>query len=178
MKREGRQHGTVRITKTTTTASSSDAACTKAHRKPTGHSKPAGKCKRARCVRCHSSPASKSRHKAKGTYKLKCSDVALNHRLVSWRVVDDRDEISAKCSGASASASGMLDALLMGSCSGERYDDDDDYDDHGESMDIDEENIDIDDEDEEEEEEDMEFCEVGFVWEYEDEEGWCVVDEM
>ncbi|KAE8809195.1 hypothetical protein D1007_14240 [Hordeum vulgare] len=44
-----------------------------------------------RCAGCHQHPlaaaATKARDKAKGTRKLRAADVALNHRLVSWRVV-------------------------------------------------------------------------------------------
>ena len=184
MKREGKQHGMVRSNNSDITGYA------KAPAKPTGHSKHTGKCRKARCGQCHSHPVSKSRDKAKGTYKLKSSDVVLNHRLVTWRVVADRNAHWSKYSGVSAT--GVLDALLTDS-SWSQGDDDDNHeeqeygiyedclDEHTTEEGIEDErstNGPEEEEEEEEEDDDMGFCEVGFVWEYMDEEGWCVVDEM
>jgi hypothetical protein len=73
------------------------------HPKPTNGSRFTGKCKKPRCKSCHYHPVTKSKDKAKGSYKLKSCDVALNHKLVSWRIVgDDLGILNYK--GASASA--------------------------------------------------------------------------
>lgn len=189
MKREGWQRGTVRCAVKTTTGSAAaggggeeevaawgDAKAPSAA-KPTNHSKFTGKCKRARCAACHSHPVSKSRDKAKGTHKLRSCDVALNHRLASWRVaaagVDDGHW--SKYSGFSAS--GILDQLSsQRDC---RDEDDDVVEDESdgalaECSDAKEEE----DEEEGEEDDDEEFCQVGIVWEYIDGEDWCLVHEM
>lgn len=175
MKREGWQHGAARIGKATNALADHG----KAPLKPTNHSKFTGKCRRARCGQCHSHPVSKSRDKAKGTYKLKSCDVALNHRLVSWRVVDDKGAHWSKYSGISAT--GILDNLSEEVSWG----DSSDYHDQ-EIGDIvgcsdakeDEENKSINDDDEEEEDGNMGFSEVGFVCEYIDGDDWCLVDEI
>ncbi|XP_054802179.1 uncharacterized protein LOC129305963 [Prosopis cineraria] len=105
MKREGRQHGMVRSYQIlppslnprpkTRYLNRFDSPPTaglfaKVPSKPTNHSKFTGKCAVPGCNACHILPSSKSRHKAKGTHKLKSSDVGRNARLASWRVVDAR----------------------------------------------------------------------------------------
>ncbi|XP_028778528.1 uncharacterized protein LOC114735048 [Neltuma alba] len=105
MKREGRQHGMVRSyrilplplnprpkTRFINRLESPPTAglFTKVPSKPSNHSKFTGKCSVPRCNACHVTPSSKSRDKAKGTHKLKSSDVLWNARRASWRVVDVR----------------------------------------------------------------------------------------
>lgn len=130
MKREGWQHGAVRASrsKVLRTAAGDDnsdadavvaAAAAAAARKPTNASRSTGKCRRARCAGCHAHPVSKARDKAKGARKLRACDVALNHRLVSWRVVDQGPGYSG------ASASSLLAYLAGGSSWHEEEDDDD-----------------------------------------------------
>ncbi|KAG9446354.1 hypothetical protein H6P81_012482 [Aristolochia fimbriata] len=86
MRREGRQHGTVRSymilhpnlnsrpkSRIVNQIDSPPVAgiFVKAPSKPTNHSKFTGKCGKARCTACHAHPACKSRDKAKGTHKVK-----------------------------------------------------------------------------------------------------------
>lgn len=112
MKREGRHHGNAKahpnkaaryLEKLPTP--SSEIGANPLLLKPSNGSKftGSGKCKKPRCRSCHYHPVNKSKDKAKGSHKLKSCDVALNHRLVSWRVVgDDLGILDYK--GASASA--------------------------------------------------------------------------
>ncbi|XP_031474934.1 uncharacterized protein LOC116247110 [Nymphaea colorata] len=97
MRREGKQHGVVRscmlLSPNANVVNKLDSLPTagifqKVPRKPTNHSKFTGVCRRPRCPGCHACPVNKSREKAKGTYKHKSNDVAVNHRLVAWKVVD------------------------------------------------------------------------------------------
>src|SRR4051812_22013305 len=104
MKREGFQHGAVRVNRNKLLRISGNGngaggeaspeqlaggvAYARAPSKPTNASRDRGKCRRPRCAGCHQHPATKARDKAKGARKLRADDVALNHRLVSWRVVD------------------------------------------------------------------------------------------
>ncbi|CAN6360773.1 unnamed protein product [Urochloa humidicola] len=139
MKREGWQHGTVRINRNKllrVAAAAADgeeeaavgamALGKKAPAKPTNASKATGKCRRPRCAGCHYHPVTKARDKAKGAHKLHACDVALNHRLVSWRVVDGGG--AGRSSGIpdykGTSASSLL-AYLAGSGSSWHEDDDD-----------------------------------------------------
>ncbi|XP_073013834.1 uncharacterized protein [Typha latifolia] len=153
--------------------------------KPTNSSKFTGKCRKARCRSCHYHPVSKSRDKAKGEYKLKSCDVALNHRLVSWRVVDEGSTLSGNCRYDDAD---------------EEEEDDNDHDIEygGQSMEPDsfsnEEIIHVleleseelmkpaeEDEqtmDDSEEDDDMDFYKVGIAWEYTDEDDWLVLQEI
>ena len=137
MKREGRQHGTVRINRNKLLRVAAAAAgCEetaigamelgKAPAKPTNASKATGKCRRPRCAGCHYHPVTKARDKAKGAHKLHACDVALNHRLVSWRVVDGAGAGSLGIPGnyKGTSASSLL-AYLAGSGSSWLEDDDD-----------------------------------------------------
>ncbi|KAM0940794.1 hypothetical protein DsansV1_C18g0154011 [Dioscorea sansibarensis] len=171
MKREGRLHGKVRAHakllqqfnpkfKLEEVANiSGDPPVTGEHTrvisKPTNHSKYTGKCRKARCLECHSHPVTKSRDKAKGAYKLKSCNVLMNHKLVSWRIIAGNGN-ALKHSGISASE--MLRQLLGYEREGEEdvvlHDDDDDG--------IDEDG-------------DWEFCEFGFVLELLDGGDWCVV---
>lgn len=57
--------------------------------KPTNHSKFTCKCGTPRYVDCHTSPACKSRDKAKGTQKPKSCDAAFDHRLIARKGVDE-----------------------------------------------------------------------------------------
>ncbi|RLM69295.1 uncharacterized protein C2845_PM17G08710 [Panicum miliaceum] len=137
MKREGWQRGTIRINRNKllrVAAAASDCEETaigamtlgKAPAKPTNASKTTGKCRRPRCAGCHYHPVTKARDKAKGAHKLHAGDVALNHRLVSWRVVDGGGAggsgIPADYKGTSASS---LLAYLAGSGSSWHEDDND-----------------------------------------------------
>ncbi|KAJ6841475.1 uncharacterized protein M6B38_306310 [Iris pallida] len=198
MKREGWQRGTVRCAaRTTTGPADADAdageeeawssnAKAPSVAKPSNHSKFSGKCKRARCAACHSHPVSKSRDKAKGTHKLRSCDVALNHRLVSWRVapaevVEDGLGHWSKYSGFSAS--GILDQLSSErDCRGDDEDQDvvEEEEEEEESDGMLAECSDAKEEDEEHDDDDEEeFCQVGIVsWEYIDGEDWCLVHEM
>ncbi|KAL6864982.1 hypothetical protein ACP4OV_016133 [Aristida adscensionis] len=148
MKREGWQHGAVRISRNkllriAAAAEAAEAAeadgeeapaagavalgKAPATAKPTNASKITGKCRRPRCAGCHHHPVTKARDKAKGAHKLRACDVALNHRLVSWRVVDGAGAAGAGIpdyKGASASA---VLAYLAGS-GGSWHEDDDDGD--------------------------------------------------
>lgn len=133
MKREGFQHGgAVRVNRNKLLriadgeAAARVGAYARAPSKPTNASRSTGKCKRPRCAGCHDHPVTKARDKAKGAHKLRACDVALNHRLVSWRVVD------GNCAAAGtgipdykgASASAVL-AYLAGGNSWHEEDDDD-----------------------------------------------------
>ncbi|KAG2628497.1 uncharacterized protein LOC120699131 isoform X2 [Panicum virgatum] len=201
MKRQGRQHGTVRINRNKllrVAAAAADCEETaigamelgKVPAKPTNASKTTGKCRRPRCAGCHYHPVTKARDKAKGAHKLHACDVALNHRLVSWRVVDGG---SARSSGIpedykGTSASSLL-AYLAGSGSSWHEDDDDGASletappiDVGDTDAIEESGPDGDDVEEDEDgEEDMGFCMVGITIavEFSDgEEDWIVVQEI
>ncbi|EER90325.1 uncharacterized protein LOC8063832 [Sorghum bicolor] len=140
MKREGRQHGTVRISRSKVLKTTADAdadaesaaavafalAATEkkaAAGKPTNASRSTGKCRRPRCAGCHAHPVTKARDKAKGAHKLRACDVALNHRLVSWRVVDDQGSGVPEYRGKSASS---LLAYLAGGSGNSWHEDDDD----------------------------------------------------
>jgi hypothetical protein len=113
MKREGKHHGnakshpnkTARYIEKLPSASIETHAdqLQLLHPKPTNGSRFTGKCKKPRCKSCHYHPVTKSKDKTKGSYKLKSCDVALNHRLVSWRVVGDDSGI-LDYKGVSASA--------------------------------------------------------------------------
>ncbi|EAY97407.1 uncharacterized protein [Oryza sativa Japonica Group] len=131
MKREGWQHGAVRVNRSkllrieAAAEKAGEAAVVAAPSKPTNASRITGKCRRPRCRGCHDHPADKARDKAKGAHKLRACDVALNHRLVSWRVVDSAGAWAAGTGipdykGASASA---VLAYLAG---GSSYHEDDD----------------------------------------------------
>lgn len=136
MKREGFQHGAVRVNRNKLLRVAGDAAAAelagvayaRAPSKPTNASRDTGRCRRPRCAGCHQHPATKARDKAKGAHKLRASDVALNHRLVSWRVVDGA---GAGTGGVpdykGASASAVL-AYLAGGNSWHAEDDDEEED--------------------------------------------------
>ncbi|XP_077229128.1 histone-lysine N-methyltransferase trithorax-like protein [Tasmannia lanceolata] len=202
MKREGRQHGMVRSnrilppswtkpkSKVINKFDSPPTAglYTKTPSKPTNHSKFTGKCGRTMCPGCHTHPVCKSSYKAKGTHKLKSCDVAVNHRLASWRVVDKG--IGLNYTGKSAT--GMLDHL-----SRYYYDENDNEPDEPEDAveDVDEdlfvegtmvESRGVEEEEEVgpsrvriEEDGDMGFFDVVFVWDFvDDNDDWCLVGEM
>ncbi|ONK77694.1 uncharacterized protein A4U43_C02F9550 [Asparagus officinalis] len=95
MKRQGKQHRTLRIITKATNTAADEVVSGQKHK----HKGKRGK-----------KPASKSRDKAKGAYKLKSGDVVLNHRLESWRVATGEDGRWSK------------------GFNGEGYDDDDDDD--------------------------------------------------
>lgn len=130
MKREGWQHGTVRISRSKVLrlaaagedAEAADQAVVAAAAKPTNASRSTGKCRRPRCAGCHAHPVTKARDKAKGAHKLRACDVALNHRLVSWRVVDQGPGVP-EYRGKSASS---LLAYLAGGSGNSWHEDDDD----------------------------------------------------
>ncbi|OEL35971.1 hypothetical protein BAE44_0003003 [Dichanthelium oligosanthes] len=143
MKREGWQHGgTVRINRNKLLRVAAAAAAADGEEKtavvgaamaqlgkapaakPTNASKATGKCRRPRCAGCHHHPVTKARDKAKGAHKLRASDVALNHRLVSWRVVDGAGGAAGVPDYRGTSASSLL-AYLAGSGSSWHEDDDD-----------------------------------------------------
>ncbi|KAF5199793.1 Histone-lysine n-methyltransferase trithorax-like protein [Thalictrum thalictroides] len=198
MKREGRQHGMVRNYKANFNSKSSvnrfdtpptAGLFTKVSSKPTNHSKFTGKCGKSKCFECHSHPSCKSKDKGKGSYKIRSTDVSTNHRLISWRVVDNKGNRGLNYVGLSSNevledhhgydvnihhihddidgSFGLGDGLVMGSC-------------HlvddliiNVSNDMDHDVAIIDD--------DMGFCNVGFVVEQVDgdgDEGWCLVEEM
>ncbi|KAL5230803.1 hypothetical protein ABZP36_029579 [Zizania latifolia] len=144
MKREGWQHGAVRVnrSKMLRIAAAAGAGAEEEEvgagagavvRAPTNASKSCtggGKCRRPRCAAAgchdHHPVVTKARDKAKGAHKLRACDVALNHRLVSWRVVDSAGGWAAGTGipdykGASASA---VLAYLAGGNSWHEDDDD------------------------------------------------------
>ncbi|KAF8390574.1 hypothetical protein HHK36_025101 [Tetracentron sinense] len=198
MKREGHQHGMVRtywirqspgnprpdirvINKFESPPTA--GLFTKVSSKPTNHSKFTGKCGTPRCRECHTRPACKSKDKAKGTQKLRSSNVATDHRLVTWGVVDKGQGLSY---AAGLSATGFLSHL-----SNDQWDDEveDDVEDRSpafhdgvvavESNWVEEigsgGSVEADDHDDD----GMSFCDVGFVWDQvEGDEGWCLVGEM
>ncbi|OVA20510.1 hypothetical protein BVC80_1065g62 [Macleaya cordata] len=216
MKREGRQHGMVRsymIVPTPLNPRLNSRAVnqfdtrptaglfTKVSTKPTNHSKFTGKCGKSKCTGCHVHPACKSKDKTKGTQKLKSIDVAMNHKLISWRVVDKGQGLNYR--GISATA-------VLGQLSNDHWDDhvddDDDHHDDGHVDDvydddspvladelptvslhvakeegassggIEEEEKDDDDDDDDDH---MSFCDVGFVIDQVDgDEDWCLVGEL
>lgn len=92
--------------------------------KPTKPAKATGKCRRPRCAGCQYHPVTKSRDKSKGAHKLHACDVALNHRLVSWRVVDAGSSSSSIPDYKGTSASSLL-AYLAGSGNSWHEEDDD-----------------------------------------------------
>ncbi|KAM6549668.1 hypothetical protein CsatB_021344 [Cannabis sativa] len=172
---------------------------TRVSTKPTGHSKFTGKCGQPRCNGCHLHPTCKAKDKTKGNMKLKSNDVVSNHRLLTWRVVDGRTGLN-NVSGFSATQ--ILDQL---SDYHEDDDDDEEQEESGYDYDIDYNNgydygpnnanepirIDLENDDEtgveniiknndddDEKEERMSFCDVGFVLEQEEDDGWCLVGEM
>ncbi|KAI3408992.1 uncharacterized protein J3R85_019869 [Psidium guajava] len=122
MKREGRQHGTVRSyrilpapwnprpsSKFVNRFESPPAAglFAKVPSRPTNHSKFTGKCTRPRCTDCHLHPACKSKDKTKGNNKNKSFNAVSSHRLISWRVVDGRPGLNY----SGFSATGLADHL-------------------------------------------------------------------
>ncbi|XVE84090.1 hypothetical protein DITRI_Ditri16bG0141400 [Diplodiscus trichospermus] len=140
MKREGRQHGMVRTYRIRPSpwnprseprfvqqfdSPPTAGLFTKVPAKPTNHSKFTGRCGRPRCQECHMHPACKAKVKAKGTHKLRSSDMATNYRLVTWRVVDGRPGL--KFSGFSATR--ILDYLCNDHEDYYEGNDDHDYDD-------------------------------------------------
>ncbi|CAL5094248.1 unnamed protein product [Urochloa decumbens] len=136
MKREGWQHGTMRINRNKLLRVAAAADCEEAAvgamalgktpAKPTNASKATGKCRRPRCAGCHYHPVTKARDKAKGAHKLHACDVALNHRLVSWRVVDGGGAGSSGIPDYKGTSASSLLAYLAGSGSSWHEDDDDD----------------------------------------------------
>ncbi|VAH86058.1 unnamed protein product [Triticum turgidum subsp. durum] len=153
MKREGFQHGAVRVNRNkllrVAAGTGGDAAAAalelagvayaRAPSKPTNASRDTGRCRRPRCAGCHAHPAAKARDKAKGAHKLRASDVALNHRLVSWRLVDGVGNAPAGTGGVpdykGASASAVL-AYLAGGNSWHAEDEDDDEEDQDDGTDL------------------------------------------
>lgn len=135
MKREGFQHGAVRVNRNKLLRVAGDAAAAelagvayaRAPSKPTNASRDTGRCRRPRCAGCHQHPATKARDKAKGAHKLRASDVALNHRLVSWRVVGGAGAGTGGYNYKGASASAVL-AHLAGGNSWHAEDDDEEED--------------------------------------------------
>ncbi|KAJ3683170.1 hypothetical protein LUZ60_013397 [Juncus effusus] len=111
MKREGRHHGNAKSQRSKTpryieklpAIGGFESRAVVTRPAPSNGSKFTGKCKKARCKSCHYHPVTKSKDKTKGTYKLKSCDVALNHKLVSWRIAGD-DLGMLKYKGVSASA--------------------------------------------------------------------------
>ncbi|PSS30175.1 UPF0711 protein like [Actinidia chinensis var. chinensis] len=205
MKREGRQHGSVRSypilpsplnprpeSRFVNRFDSAPTAglFTRVSSKPTNHSKYTGRCGRVGCVGCHLHPASKSKDKAKGTQKLRSCDVVSNHRLVTWRIVDSKPGF--KVSGFSAT--GILDHLDSddGYMDGDEIYEDSCGLDHHDSVEVEISSgaIEIEDKDGDEIEdkedkdgdeiEDTSFYDVALVWEPSDEgeEDWCLVGEM
>ncbi|KAF5188762.1 histone-lysine N-methyltransferase trithorax-like protein [Thalictrum thalictroides] len=188
MRREGRQHGMVRTcmilpsplnprpnSRVVNELNSLPTAgmYTKVSRKPTNHSKYTSKCGKANCEGqgCHTHPVCKSKAKAKGTQKFNSGDVAKNHRLVSWRVVDKGDGL--KYDGKSAT--GILfnmsnDQYLDDEIEDDANDDnaDDVYDDSPALT-----RIEI-----EEDNGNMDFYDVGLVLEAVEDEDWCIVEEI
>ncbi|CAI9111521.1 OLC1v1011764C1 [Oldenlandia corymbosa var. corymbosa] len=210
MKREGRQHGMVetyrfvqsRVRARNSAQSEPAAPFTRVSQKPTNHSKFTGKCSRPRCAGCHTHPVEKSRYKAKGTQKLKCSDVLTNHKLVKWRVVDSRlapGPPGLKLTGSSATE--ILDHLANDDYYLDEIEDDGDGGDHlgygydadpvydygfdyglegfeGELADDQGEGADVEIDGDDDR---MSFCDVGFIWEDVDgEDGgeWYLVEEI
>ncbi|KAH0450398.1 hypothetical protein IEQ34_021090 [Dendrobium chrysotoxum] len=190
MKREGRQHGVLMVRSPSLHLTDCSATFdtgrfyAKAPSKPGSHSKQTGKCRRPRCTECHSLPASKSKDKAKGAHKLRSCNVKLNHKLVSWRVVNGGQWPKF----ASASASDLL-SQLSGCYWNEE--DDDHEDEVQESGDQFHECVDFDgggcsdgkeDEEDMKEDEDMDddmgFCQVGFIMEYLERDDWYMVYEI
>ncbi|RCV18347.1 hypothetical protein SEVIR_3G303200v4 [Setaria viridis] len=135
MKREGWQQGTVRINRSKLLRVAAAANCEetavgamahgKAPVKPTNASKTTGKCRRPRSASCHYHPVSKARDKTKGAHKLHACDVALNHRLVSWRVVDGGSAGSSGIPDYKGTSASSLLAYLAGSGSSWHEDDED-----------------------------------------------------
>uniref|UniRef100_A0A0D9WER1 Uncharacterized protein n=1 Tax=Leersia perrieri TaxID=77586 RepID=A0A0D9WER1_9ORYZ len=135
MKREGWQHGAVRVNRSKllriAAAADAEAAAAKAKAPAAGAlvrapSKPTNASRGGKCRR--GAAAAEKAERAKGAHKLRACDVALNHRLVSWRVVDSAGAWAAGTGipdykGASASA---VLAYLAGGNSWHEEDDDDD----------------------------------------------------
>ncbi|CAL4892864.1 unnamed protein product [Urochloa decumbens] len=199
MKREGWQHGTIRINRNKLLRVAAAADCEEAAvgamalgktpAKPTNASKATGKCRRPRCAGCHYHPVTKARDKAKGAHKLHACDVALNHRLVSWRVVDGGGAGSSGIPDYKGTSASSLLAYLAGS--GSSWHEDDDDDDGGSretappvhvgDTDAIEEQGQDGDVKEDGDEENMGFCMVGITiaLEFSDgEEDWIVVEEI
>ncbi|KAL5717842.1 hypothetical protein ACHQM5_010804 [Ranunculus cassubicifolius] len=102
MKREGRQHGMIRThmilpnnkhyTQFQSPHHSNEGILGRVAAKPTNHSKSTWKVGKSR-----------GKDKGKGGQKVKAFDVGMNHRLVSWRVVDDKGYHGMNYVGVSAS---------------------------------------------------------------------------
>ncbi|PIA30420.1 hypothetical protein AQUCO_05600104v1 [Aquilegia coerulea] len=180
MRREGRQHGMVRTcmilpsplnsrlnSRVVNEFSSQPTAgmYTKVSRKPTNHSKYTGKCGKAKCEECHTHPVCKSKAKAKGTQKINSSDVAKNHQLVTWRVVDKGDNLKYTGKSATGILFNMSNDQYMDDDEVE-YDADDVYNGSSALTRIKEDNG------------NMDFYEVGFVLEAVEDEDWCIVEEF
>ncbi|KAK4751356.1 hypothetical protein SAY87_004838 [Trapa incisa] len=118
MRREGRQHGTVRTYRVLPApynlregsrlvnrleSPPSFGLFARVPSKPTNHSKFTGKCGKGKCTECHLGPVHKSKDKAKGSQRLKSTD-----RLVTWRVIDGGP--GGSCSSG-LSATVLLDHL-------------------------------------------------------------------
>ncbi|KAL5581284.1 hypothetical protein UlMin_013726 [Ulmus minor] len=167
---------------------------TRVSSKPTNHSKFTGKCSQPRCTGCHFHPSCKAKDKTKGTQKLKSSDVVSNYRLLTWRVVDGRPGLNY--SGISATK--ILDQLSRSHLDDEEeYEDDEEIEigDDGQNgaanvdpivdFQSNQSRVEInnsgdDDEKGNGDEVEMSFCNVGFVLEQveEEDDGWCLVEEM
>ncbi|KAK9272323.1 hypothetical protein L1049_002694 [Liquidambar formosana] len=219
MKREGRQHGMVRTYRILPSplnprsesrfvnkfnSPPTAGLFTKVQSKPTNHSKFTGKCGRVRCTDCHVHPACK----AKGTQKLRSTDVVTNYKLISWRVLDGRPGLNF----GGVSASGILDYMVNHDYLDDEYEEEEEEEEHCEgdvyegsyglgrdvgliessSRCLDEEmeieptvvdeikdDEDNRDDDDDDDDDNMSFCEVGFVCDQVDgDEGWCLVGEM
>ncbi|KAK8923522.1 hypothetical protein KSP39_PZI019298 [Platanthera zijinensis] len=180
MKREGWQHGaqktrspSLHLTEHSNTGGGINS---KDQSRPGGRSKLTGKNREG-----HSLPASKSRNKAKGAHKLRSCNVVLNHKLVSWRVVDEGHWPEF----AGASASNVL-IQLSGMWWNDEVDPNDMVEELGDqfskSVGFGAGSGDGAGEEDTKEEDDnddyMNFCEVGFAIEYVEGEDWCMVDEI
>ncbi|KAF4385820.1 hypothetical protein F8388_010376 [Cannabis sativa] len=173
MKREGRQHGMVRTLRILPSplnprpetrfvnrfdSPATAGLFTRVSTKPTGHSNSRASAGSHVATGATCIPRGKAKDKTKGNMKLKSNDVVSNHRLLTWRVVDGRTGLN-NVSGFSATQ--ILDQLSN------FHEEDDDDEEEEEKYD-----------DDDEKEERMSFCDVGFVLEQEEDDGWCLVGEM
>ncbi|KAK8587758.1 hypothetical protein V6N13_086731 [Hibiscus sabdariffa] len=190
MKREARQHGTFRtypvqpsrryprpethvqrLNSVPVVAGSFSDVRSKA----SSHSDFTGKCGKSQWVQCHLNPVSKPNDKTKGTQKFRTSNMA-----------------GFKISGHSAT--GILDYLDSFNEEDEIYDHhasdpEDDYENGGTHVRVDDDNDFMakfwslhdkqnDSDNNNDEDDHTSFCDVGFMQDIEEDEGWCLVREM
>ncbi|KAB2055977.1 hypothetical protein ERO13_A11G065600v2 [Gossypium hirsutum] len=144
--------------------------------KASNHSKFSGKCGRLHCVECHLNPVSKSKDKSKGTQKFRTCNLAgfkfsgfsatgVLEYLYSFNDDDDDDEIGNHVNDHDYVYEDVGTYVLNDN------DDNDDFLAKFWSL-HDKQNDDDDDDD------DTSYCDVDFMLDIEEDEGWCLLREL